>query len=71
MGWQSNGPPQQIIDQGSIITKPYQIATLMNKYFLEKVCKIRKSLPKSDPNYDVCEKIMYNIWTDLLTDSSY
>ena len=60
MGWQSNGPPQQIIDQGSIITKPYQIATLMNKYFPEKVCKIRKSLPKTDPNYDVCEKIMSN-----------
>ena len=48
MGWKSSGTPTQIKVDNELITSPKKIAQKMNEYFLEKVSKIRASMPDSE-----------------------
>ena len=60
MGWQHKGPPMQLLYEGLTICKPFQIATIMNQYFKEKVCKIRENLPNVTLDLSSCKKVMRN-----------
>ena len=45
------GPPNQIFINGSVITSPKEIATQMNQFFINKISRIRESIPfiNTDP----------------------
>ena len=51
LGWSCSGPPTQLYHQGECITSPKGLATTMNNYFLDKIKKLRDSIPQtnSDP----------------------
>ena len=45
MDWEkTGGPPVQLLLDGVLVTKPYEIAKEMNKYFLDKVNTIRSGI---------------------------
>ena len=46
--------------EGKIISKPFDIATHMNQFFMEKVNNIRKNIPNSDPDLKACTDLMSN-----------
>lgn len=48
MGRKSNSTPSSIESNGSFITKPSDIANYFNNHFIEKVCKLRQEIPKSN-----------------------
>ena len=50
MGWKNSGPPTQLFVE-KIITKPKEIASAMNTFFVTKVRNLQKKLPptKGDP----------------------
>ena len=48
LGWSSGGPPTQLYHLGAYICSPSGLATTMNKFFLEKVRKLREGIPPTD-----------------------
>ena len=48
LGWSSGGPPNKLIINNAMITKPYEIAQSMNNYFVSKVQNIVANLPVSN-----------------------
>ena len=48
LGWCSGGPPTQLYHLGAYVSSPSGLATTMNKFFLEKVKKLREGIPPSD-----------------------
>ena len=51
LGWSSGGPPTQLYHLGAYFSSPSGLATTMNKFFLEKVRKLREGIPvtNTDP----------------------
>ena len=51
LGWGATGPPTQLFSEGRWITSPAGIATAMNKFFMDKIKKLRDKVPlaNSDP----------------------
>ena len=51
LGWGGGGSPTQIFYQGKIVTSPGGLSSCMNKFFLDKVKRLRNSIPlvHSDP----------------------
>ena len=51
LGWGDTGPPTQLFSEGRLITSPAGIATAMNKFFMDKIKKLRDKVPlaNSDP----------------------
>ena len=51
VGWNSVGPPTRLFESGKYINSPSGLAATMNKYFIDKVKKLRNSIPKveTDP----------------------
>ena len=47
LGWCSGGPPTQLYHLGSYISSPSGLATTMNKFFLDKVKKLRDGIPET------------------------
>ena len=47
LGWGSGGTPTQLHSEGKLVTSPAGIATTMNKFFLEKINRLRSSIPSS------------------------
>ena len=45
LGWISGGPPKQLFDGSKLCNKPSELANIMNNFFIDKVKKIRQSLP--------------------------
>lgn len=62
LGWNTGGPPRCISVGGRLISKPIEIATEMNCYFINKIKSIVKNLPRSqyDPSI-LTQKIMRNM----------
>ena len=51
LNWKSSGSPTQLFYNGSYVTKPHQLAETMNNFFIDKIIKLKNSLPApiSDP----------------------
>ena len=45
LNWKTSGSPTQLFHQGSLLTKPQEIADAQNNYFLQKISTIRENLP--------------------------
>ena len=48
LGWSSGGPPTQLYHLGAYICSPSGLATTMNKFFLEKVRRLREGIPATN-----------------------
>ena len=55
LGWACSGPPTQLYHLGQYVSSPSGLATTMNEFFLEKVKKLRESIPLTD--YDPPSKM--------------
>ena len=51
LGWNGGGPPTQLSSEGRIITSPSGLGTVMNKFFVDKIRRLRSAIPRtiSDP----------------------
>ena len=47
LNWNSTGPPNQLMHEGKVISSPAGLASTMNNFFLEKVKKLIKKIPKT------------------------
>ena len=61
LNWKSSGSPTQLFHDGILVQKPKVIAEVMNSFFIEKINKLKNSLPNSisDPLANV-KKLMRN-----------
>jgi hypothetical protein len=55
LNWNKNQTPTQIFENGKMHEKPKDIATILNKYYTEKVNEIKKYIPDNDT--DPTEKL--------------
>ena len=51
LGWGGGGPPTQLFSDGRLVTSPAGLGTAMNKFFVDKIRRLRCSIPRvfSDP----------------------
>ena len=51
LGWGTSGTPSQLFWEGRLVTSPRGLCTAMNKFFLDKIKRLRNSIPvqTSDP----------------------
>ena len=51
VGWNSAGPPTRLFEKGRYINSPSGMAAALNKFFVNKVKKLRSSIPhvETDP----------------------
>ena len=51
LGWGGGGPPTQLFSDGYVVTSPACLGTAMNKFFVDKIKRLRASIPRvfSDP----------------------
>ena len=47
LGWGGGGPPSQLFNEGQLITSPKVLASTMNLFFLNKIKKLKESIPMS------------------------
>ena len=61
LGWSSGGPPNRLFSDGKEYTKPSDLTSVMNNFFVNKVKDLRKNLPidPGDPLENV-RRIMRN-----------
>jgi hypothetical protein len=45
LGWGGGGTPTQIFSEGELVTSPAGLASSMNKFFLDKIKRLRDSIP--------------------------
>ena len=55
LSWGNSGPPSKLIDNGTLVTSPKKLAETMNKFFVQKVKKLKESIPSSNKN--PCSKL--------------
>ena len=48
--WLSNGSPNKLFYEGKLISKSQELATAQNKFFLDKIRKIKENLPNPTIN---------------------
>ena len=61
MGWNSSsGPPNQLLCSGKLVTRAAEIATEMNRFFMDKVRLIREGINFVPNRFNKCLKIMEN-----------
>ena len=61
LGWTTEGPPSKLTQDGKLYTKPADLAKIMNKFFIEKVKKLRKNIPSNLGNpLDKVRELMRN-----------
>ena len=61
LGWSKGGPPTKLLENGTIFTKPSDLARIMNSFFIKKVQNLRKNLPENPGNpLQLLEAIMQN-----------
>ena len=59
MDWESSGgPPSQLNVDNNLITKAGSIATKMNEFVIQKVTKIRNSIPFLTNTFEKCKSMM-------------
>ena len=51
LGWGGGGPPTQLFSEGRMVTSPGGLSGAMNKFFLDKIRRLRASVPpvQTDP----------------------
>jgi hypothetical protein len=51
LGWGGGGPPTQLFSQDRIVSSPAGLSTTINKFFIEKIKRLRENIPAamSDP----------------------
>ena len=51
LGWSGGGPPTQLFSDGKLVTSPTGLGAAMNKFFVDKIKRIRASIPRvfTDP----------------------
>ena len=61
LSWGNSGPPSKLSHNGTIISKPARVATIMNEFFINKVAKLKAKIPatESDPLAKLRE-VFYN-----------
>ena len=47
LGWTSGDSPTTLVSAGKMITKPTEVANCINRYFIEKIRKLKKDIPDS------------------------
>ena len=47
LGWSSGGPPTKLLQDGVLHTKPSELASIMNSFFITMVQNLRRNLPIS------------------------
>ena len=47
LGWTSGGSPTKLVENGSLFSKPADLARIMNQYFVNKVRNLRENLPQN------------------------
>ena len=45
LGWGGGGPPTQLFSEGKMVTSPAGLSITMNKFFLDKIRRLRDSVP--------------------------
>ena len=45
LGWGTSGTPTQLFWEGSLVTSPRGFFTTMNKFFLDKIKRLRNAIP--------------------------
>ena len=58
MGWKKTTSPRQIIDDNILYSKAYDIAKLMNNYFVNKIKNLSNQSVNVFPNYQGCHMAM-------------
>ena len=59
LGWSKGGPPTKLISDGTIHTKPCDLASIMNNFFINKVKSLRQKLsPSSGDPLILVKKLM-------------
>ena len=48
LNWGNSGPPSKLFYNGTMVTKPPRVATIMNEFFLSKIVKLQQRIPSSD-----------------------
>ena len=60
MGWKSTGTPTQLKVNNQLVTSAKKIAQLMNEFFLDKVNRIRASMPAAEFDTTKIQNAMEN-----------
>ena len=61
LGWSTGGPPTQLFHDGTLHSKPAELATIMNNFFVDKIRNLRMNLPPSCLNpVDLVTSLMHN-----------
>ena len=55
LSWGDTGPPSKLFYNGSIVSKPARVATIMNEFFVSKIVKLQSRIPAS--NSDPTQKL--------------
>ena len=58
MGWKAVGTPSQLEIGGQLVTKASMIASIMNRFFVDKINTIRDALKNVTPDLSHCYNIM-------------
>ena len=45
LGWNRSGPPIKLFHEGKYVTSPKGLATILNSFFIDKVKRLRRSIP--------------------------
>ena len=48
LNWKTSGPPTQLFHEGELIRKPGDLADTMNRFFIDKVNRLRAGIPPSN-----------------------
>ena len=57
MDWKSTGSPYSILINNQLVTKAFNVAEEINKFFHQKIADIRKSINEQGWTPDACEKV--------------
>ena len=62
LGWKQDAAPTALVEDGTFVTKPREMAELLSKYFDEKIQTLKNSIPNtnSDPTKQL--KMAMNKW---------
>ena len=56
MNWKSTGTPNQIEKDNKLYTKSWDVANIMNEFFINKISRLRTNFLNTAPNMDFCKK---------------
>ena len=61
LGWGGGGTPTQLLSEGQLVTSPAGLSNCMNKFFLNKIKRLRSSIPATlrDPLSKIREAMRY------------